>query len=207
MIDTDAPHAARAAADAYGVLALVKAETRQGALYLTTWPHDVQAMGQAWRGVGRLGTIGELRESIDGVGQKLDLKLSPLDASLLGTGLGDPSDYQDRPITIWFQLLHPETMRPEGAPVKRFAGVMDTMSMPREGEDGMSIAIVMTCRTLAYDVRTNPVELRANHAQHTARHPGELGFVYLQDMIGKPQVWLGSGAQMWLKFRAAFVPR
>lgn len=198
-ISTNPGFQAVAGADAYGELALVELQAKSGTLRLTNWPLNVQVMGQTWIGLGALGTIGELHESDDGASEKVSMKLSVADESLRAFSLSDPSDYQDRPARIWIALLDASTLQIQGAPVLRFAGVMDQMTIEREGSTG---SIGVNCRTVSYDVRSNPSALRMNHAQHIARHPGELGFVHLQSMIGQPQLWVGVWLQAWLKFRA-----
>jgi len=198
-ISTNAGFQDAASADAYGELALVELQAKSGTLRLTTWPLNVDVLGQTWVGVGALGSISDLHESDDGASEKVSLKLSVADEGLRAFALGDPSDYQDRPARIWIALLDANTGQIRGAPVLRFAGVMDQMTIERDGSKG---SIGVDCRTVSYDVRSNPSALRMNHAQHTSRHPGELGFVHLQSMIGQPQLWVGVWLQAWIKFRA-----
>ena len=185
-ITTNPGFAAAAGSDAYGELALVECQAVSGTLRLTNWPLDVHVMGHTWTGVGALGTIGELHESDDGQSEKITLSLSPIDLGLRALALGDPNDYQDRSVRIWIALLDANTLQIQGAPVLRFAGVMDQMKVER---DGAQAAISMDCQVASYDYRTNPAALRMNNAQHTARHPSERGFEYLQSLIGNPAVY------------------
>lgn len=197
-ITTNSGFQAAAGADAYGVLALAELQLRSGTARLTNWPLSIEAMGQTWQGVGNLGQVGELHESEDGASERLTLTLSPVDIGTRALALGDPADYQDRPVRVWIALLDARTLQLSGAPVLRFAGVMDQMKIEREGG---TASIGMECRTASYDVRSNPSALRLNDAQHQARHPGELGFAYLTGMIGSPTVWVSKWLQANLQFR------
>lgn len=198
-VAVDAGFAQVAAAPAYAELTLVELQAASGTLRLTTWPLDVQALGQTWRGVGDLGRIGDLHEGDEGASEKLTLALSPVPLDLRAFALSSPHDYQDRLMRLWVAMVDAHTLQIKGAPVLRFAGVMDQMSIEREGTTG-SISVV--CRTMNYDVRSNPSALRMNDAQHQARHPGELGFSYLHSLIGNPALWIGKWTQAWMQYRA-----
>ena len=65
---------------------------------------------------------------------------------------------------------------------------MDKVSITRD-ESGVG-KVNLELQTGGYNVRGNPAALRMNQAQHSTRHPGETGFRYIQDLIGKPQQWL-----------------
>lgn len=181
-----------AAAPAYGELALVELQLRSGTVRYTNWPLSVELMGETWQGVGNLGSIGSLHESEDGAEEKLSLKLSPVDIGTRALALGDPSDYQDRPVRLWVGLLDANSLQISGAPVLRFSGVMDQLKIER---DGTTATISLDCRTASYDVRSNPSVMRMNHAQHQARYPTERGFEYLSSLIGNPAVWMSKKLQ------------
>lgn len=197
-VTTNSGFQATANAGAYGELALVELQLRSGTARFTNWPLSVQVMGETWQGVGNLGSIGELHESEDGAAEKLTLTLSPVDIGTRALALGDPAEYQDRRVRVWIAMLDANTLQMTGAPVLRFVGVMDQMKIDR---DGNTASIGMECRTASYDVRSNPAALRMNNAQHQARHPGELGFVYLTSLIGNPAVWVGKWLQANLQYR------
>lgn len=197
-VAVDSSFAALAGAGAYGELALVELLPTTGALRLTNWPLDVDVMGHTWTGLGSLGQIGELHEGDDGASEKIALTLSPVPLSSRAFALSDPHEYRDRPARIWIAMLDAHTMQIQGAPVLRFAGVMDQMKIDRQDTAG---AIGVTCRTMSYDVRSNPAALRMNHVQHTAKHPGERGMEYLQGLIGNPTVYAGVAFQAYQRIR------
>ena len=176
----------------YGELALVELQLRSGTARYTTWPVSVTVLGQTWQGTGNLGSIGALHESEDGAEEKLTLMLSPVDLGTRALALGDPSDYQDRPVRVWIGMVDAQTFQLSGVPVLRFVGVMDQLKVERDGNTG---TIGLDCRTASYDVRSNPAALRLNHVQHQSRHPGERGFEYLTSIIGSPAVWVSKNLQ------------
>lgn len=197
-VPIDAAFAAAAGAAAYGELTLVELQAASGTVRLTTWPWDVDVMGHIWTGVGTLGRVSEMHEGDDGASEQIKLSLSPVPLDARAFALADPHEYRDRPVRVWVAMLDAATMQITGAPVLRFAGVMDQMDMPREGTTG---TIGVTCRTMNYDVRSNPSSLRMNHVQHQRRHPGELGFTYLQGLVGNPSVWASKAFSAYMYIR------
>lgn len=200
-VQTNAGFDAVAGSAAYGIATLVEAQARSGTLRLTDWPVDLTALGNTWRGIGALGQVGELREADDGGAQELTMSLSPIDLGIRGFALGEASDYQDRPIRLWICMIDAQTFQPAGAPVMRFGGVMDVMKFPRDDET-RTISMEMTCRVASYDVRSNPSALRMNDAQHRAKYPDELGFQYLQSLIGNPAIYTSRAFGAYLRIRA-----
>lgn len=205
-VAVDASFAALAGAAAYGELALVELRPTTGVLRLTTWPMDVEVMGYTWKGLGNLGQVGEIHESDDGGAEKLQLSLSPVPLDMRAFALSDPHEYRDRPVRVWIAMVDAHTLQINGAPVLRFAGVMDQMRIDRQdagdGSSGGSSGVIgMTCRTLSYDVRSNPSSLRMNHTQHVRRFPGERGFEYLQGLIGNPTVYASRAYQAYMYIR------
>lgn len=192
-ITTDASWDTAAAADAVGALVLVSLAFTGGTIRVTNWPLDVTVLGYTWTGVGSLAEIGEIRESEDGNFQKLTLSLAQVKSSQLALALGAVETYQGRDALVYVALVDPATYQITGTPKLRFAGVMDKVSITRD-ESGVG-KVNLELQTGGYNVRGNPAALRMNQAQHSTRHPGETGFRYIQDLIGKPQQWLSKKFQ------------
>lgn len=181
-----------AAAPAVGVLYLVEMDFTGGTLYLTNWPTNVTVGSTTYTGLGNLGKISEIKESEDGAIQKVTMELSQVNAAQLSLGLGGVGTYQNRAIRIYVALTD-VNLAITGTPVLRFAGWMNKVSIKRDQDQAGRIS--MECDTGGYDVRRNPVALRMNDSQHQVNHPGELGFQYLPDLIGQPQLWLSKRFQ------------
>lgn len=196
---TDPAWDAAAAAPTHGLLNLVEMQFVSGTLRLTTFSLDVQAMGQTWKGLGLLGDVGQLHESEDGAGETLDLTLSHVAESNLSLALGNTNDYQDRPVRIWVALCDATTLQIVGAPILRFAGVMDRPRIERgDGSADSTGKVVMECITASYNARLNPTGLRMNDAQQKARYSGERGFEQVSSLITTPFVWLTKTQQQYL---------
>lgn len=189
-VQTNAGFDQAAAAPAYGALMLVEMRFRSGTARLTTWPCAVTAMGQTWTALGTMGRVGDMHESEDGAEEKLDLYLSGVDAALHAAVLGNPADYQEQPVRVWLALLDANTLQLSGAPVLRFAGVMDQAELSADKAEA-----VMHCRTATYDVRNNPAALRYSHQQHQLDHPGELGFEFVESLSKDTTVWVSAAFQ------------
>lgn len=181
-----------AAAPAVGVLYLVELDFLGGTLYLTNWPTNVTIGAQVYTGLGNLGGVSELKESEDGQTQKVELTLSQVSSTNLALALGSVSGYQGRAVRIYVALTD-TNLAVTGSPVLRFSGWMNLVKVRREGDNAG--VITLECQTGGYDVRRNPAALRMNDSQHQAVRPGELGFQYVADLIGKPQLWLSKRFQ------------
>lgn len=181
-----------AAAPAVGVLELIELDFTSGTLYLTTWPVDVTIGAQTYTGIGAVGSVGEIKESEDGLTQTLQLTLSQVNSSYLALALGNVSTYQGRGARIKLALTDSNLVI-QGSPVLRFSGFMDKISIKRTGQNVGQITL--ECSIGGYDVRRTPTGLRMNDTQHQSRQPGELGFTYIASLIAQPQLWLSKRFQ------------
>ena len=191
-ITTNAGFDTAAAAPAVGVMYLIEMDFTGGTLYLTNWSTNVTVGANTYTGLGNVGSVSEIKESEDGSIQKVNLELSQVNSAYLSLGLGGVSTYQNRAVRIYVALTD-ATLAITGSPVLRFAGFMNKVSIKRGSNNKGSV--VMECDTGGYDVRKNPVGFRLNDSQHQANKPGELGFQYVADLIGKPQQWLSKRFQ------------
>ena len=191
-ITTNAGFDATVALPALGVIELVELDFAGGTLYLTTWPVDLTIGSTVYKGVGSVGSIGQMKESEDGQTQTLPIVLSQVNAANLSLGLGNVSGYQGRGARVYLVVTDGNLVL-QGSPVLRFSGFMDKVSIKRDNDVG---TITLECSTGGYDVRKNPAGLRMNDIQHQARVTGELGFAYVQNLISNPQIWLSRAFQM-----------
>ena len=193
-IATDSAWNAAAASPALGVLYLIELAFSGGTLRLTNWPLNLISMGETWTGLGAIASVGELRESEDGNYQKITLGLTQVQSSSLALALGSAETYQDRAANIHVALVDANSLQITGAPVLRFAGLMDLVRIDRDPESNTG-QILLDCQAGAFNVRSNPAALRMNQAQHSARRPGETGLRYINDLIARPQQWLSKRFQ------------
>lgn len=191
-VTTNAGFDTAAGSAAVGVLELIELDFTGGTVYLTTWPVDVTIGAQVYTGVGALMSVSEIKESEDGATQRLQIALSQVNSSYLSLGLGNVSAYQGRGARIYLALTDANLVL-QGSPVLRFSGFMDKVSIKRQ--DANVGSVIMECATGGYDVRKTPSGLRMNDVQHQSRHPGELGFQYVQTLLSNPQLWLSKRFQ------------
>lgn len=193
-ISTDATWNATASAPALAVMYLIELAFASGMIRVTNWPTNITALGFDWLGLGVVSEVGELRESEDGQYQKLTIGLTQVQSSYLAMALGSAETYQDKSARIWVAIADANTLQITGAPVLRFAGVMDMVRIERDAESNTG-KILLDLQAGAYNIRSNPAALRMNQAQHSVRRPGETGFRYIADLIGRPSMWLSARMQ------------
>ena len=191
MITTGAPFDALAATRVVGVMWLVEAFFSQGTQYWTNWPVDVPWGGNSYKGLGQLASVSELRESEAGAGDRVTLKLNPVDTALLPLALGNVEAYRGRPINIYVWAVGPD-FQPVGSPLLRHFGVMDQISIKREKDTG---TVELSCIAAGANGSRRAVGLRVNNAQHQQRYPGDLGLEYASGLINSPQLWLSKRFQ------------
>lgn len=191
-IATNAGFDTASTAAVVGVLSLIELDFTSGTLYLTGWPTNVTVGAQTYTGMGNVGGVSEIKESEDGQTQTLSLTLSQVNSSYLSLALGNASAYQGRAARVYVALTDTNFVL-SGSPVLRFSGFMDKVSIKRTGKNEGEITL--ECVTGGYDVRKNPTGLRMNDVQHQSRHPGELGFQYVQALISNPQLWVSKRFQ------------
>ncbi len=189
----DASFKAQLAERALGVMFLVELEFESGTIRATNFPLDVTVRGVTWTGVGAVASIDPIRESEDGAGEKLSVGLSQVPAAYLAAALGRVEGYQGRAARVYVAVMDATTMQIVGAPLLRFSGYMDLVRVERE--EGGPGKVVMELVTFSGDARANASGLRLSNSQHQSEHPGERGFEYVTDLIGKPALWLSKTFQ------------
>lgn len=171
---------------------LVELFFAEGPVYLTNWPLDITIAAITYKGLGSLGTVGNIHENLEGSEERVVLELSQVNSSILALALGSIENYQNRDCVIKLLMLHKDTFQAASTPVARFAGFMDLVRIEDEGGKG---SIKLECRTGGYAVRSSPGTLMLSHVQHQERYPGELGFQYTKELIEQPTVWLSKKFQ------------
>ena len=119
-----------------------------------------------------------------------------LDMRMNGGGnLQASSTYRNRPATVWLGVLDDDLkLALSPGPQLYWAGVMDQVRIATGDGEGEPGAVVMRCENPCRDSR-GPLNLRLNHAQHIARHPGDTGLSRIEQLTGQPQVWLSKKFQ------------
>jgi hypothetical protein len=172
------------------IVYFVELEFRDSTQYLCTANISITWGGHEWIGLGSMGAISPIEESEGAESKSLTLTLNPVQNSVLALAVGDVEQYRGRNAKMYFVPLD-ESFRPIGIPVVCWRGIMDTMAVSVDGEEG---AITLKCETSAYGLKRQP-GLRLNAAQQKSRYPTDTGLDYLNDLIANPQIWLSKKFQ------------
>lgn len=146
--------------------------------------------GYDWIGLGGIGGISAVEESIGLASSKVDFTLNAAQSSLRALAVGPVEDYRGRSSKLYFCALD-EQFRMIDTPELCWRGIMDTMTLGVDGESGR---IALKCETSAYGLKRRP-SLRLNAAQQKKQYPADTGFDYLTDLLAQPQLWLSKRFQ------------
>jgi hypothetical protein len=146
--------------------------------------------GHDWIGLGTIGSISAIEESEGVESKSLTFTLNIAQLSILALAVGDVEQYRGRNAKMYFCPLD-ESFIPVGTPQQCWRGIMDTMAVSVDGEEG---GITLKCETSAYGLKRAP-GLRLNAAQQKSRYPTDTGLDYLTDLIATPSVWLSAKFQ------------
>lgn len=150
--------------------------------------------GHTWLGLGALGSISAVEESLGVTSSALVFQLNVAQIEMLALATGNVNEYRGREARLYFSPLD-EQFQLIDTPVRCWLGKMDTMQLAVEGKGGESTGkINLKCETSAYGLKRK-ANLRMNAAQQKQRHPSDTGFDYLTSLIGDPN------ANKWLSVR------
>ena len=192
MITLGGTESARIAAHAKGVALLLDMNFLSGMQRLTNAPINVPVGANTYTALSGMLNVSQMKESESSNAERITISLTVANAAWFAFAMGNVNEYRGRRITIYLQLFD-EAFMPAGAPVKRWAGYMDKISISRKsgglaGKNGG--AIELTCyRAGMARVRSASAE-RLSHAQQLKRSPGDNGLEYVQTLIDKPVTWL-----------------
>ena len=156
-----------------------------GTLYLCNSNTTFNWGGHDWLGLGSLGKISPVDESAGVNSSAMMFGLNVAQVSVLALALVDVADYRGQPAKLYFCPLD-EQFRLIDTPELCWRGMMDTMSIGIDGEEGQ---VSLKCETSAYGIRRRP-SMRLNAAQQKQRYPTDTGFDFLTDLLANPQLWL-----------------
>jgi hypothetical protein len=196
-LSLDATAAARISAGVRGVAWLVALDFGTGTIRYTTAPMAIVVGGDTYAGLGTLAQVSSVSESENANAEQLSLGFT-VSTALLSATLGNVENYRGKRARLWLQLFD-EAFQPAGAPVLRWSGVMDRVSVSRtrSSADGgpSSGRIELQCSRAGMARSRNPEGLRLSHAQQQQRFPGDNGLQYVQTLIEQPALWLSKRFQ------------
>ncbi|GGG52746.1 hypothetical protein GCM10010964_44840 [Caldovatus sediminis] len=167
------PHAAASATSPVAApVVLVELDFASGPFRAWTGLGQLHWAGKVFEGVGSIGAVGEVEETVELRAVRLTLALSPVPQEVVDIALAERS-FRLRPARLWGALLDAE-----GAfvadPFPLWAGLMDTM----EVTDGAEPRVALTCESRLVDLERAEVR-RYTDADQQAEYPGDRFFEYV----------------------------
>lgn len=167
------PHAAASATSPVAApVVLVELDFASGPFRAWTGLGQLNWAGKVFEGVGSIGAVGEVEETVELRAVRLTLALSPVPQEVVDIALAERS-FRLRPARLWGALLDAE-----GAfvadPFPLWAGLMDTM----EVTDGAEPRVALTCESRLVDLERAEVR-RYTDADQQAEYPGDRFFEYV----------------------------
>ena len=167
------PHAAASATSPVAApVVLVELDFASGPFRAWTGLGQLNWAGKVFEGVGSIGAVGEVEETVELRAVRLTLALSPVPQEAVDIALAERS-FRLRPALLWGALLDAE-----GAfiadPFPLWAGLMDTM----EVTDGAEPRVALTCESRLVDLERAEVR-RYTDADQQAEYPGDRFFEYV----------------------------
>lgn len=160
---------------------IVQLDWPSGTVRAWTGYGDLSWNSQTWLGTGHLGSIADIRESLDGSANGLTLTLSGIPTTEVFRALEE--DAQGRPGKVWLALL-------DGAgalvtdPYLIFDGVIDVSVLEDSGE---TATISLQLEKELVDTRTRG--RRYTHEDQQMDYPTDRGFEYVAGLAEKEILW------------------
>ena len=191
----DAAAIAQLAEGEVGIQWLAQFDFLSGTQYWSTFNKSVTIGGHAYIGFGGLLRIGELREGQLTHGDSVTISLPLMNSAMIPLFLGNLEEYRGRDVRLYIQLFD-RTHQPVGAPVLRFTGRMQPVSMKHEKGDGGTSGTVEMQVSRAGLERSRHLDGRTlTDAQQRAEFPGDTGLRYVRKLIETPATWLSKKFQ------------
>lgn len=198
MITIDTAAADILASPAAGEAYLIDLYFADGTYRLTTWTVDLarltpEGVTATYTALGPQLAISQISASEDAGPGQVTLSI-PLAPGMVSATLGSVESYRGRRARIRYQVMHPETLQPIGAPVPLYVGEMQPVKVPRTspssvgGSVGGRIEMQLTRAGTSNARRKDGARL--TDAQQQQRHPGDRGLEYVQALVRGETPWL-----------------
>ncbi|WP_245584050.1 hypothetical protein [Rubritepida flocculans] len=128
--------------------------------------------GHLFEGIGDLGVMSDVEETVELRAVRLTLSLSPVPQAVIDIALSERS-YRLRSARLWLALLD-EAGGFVADPFPLWAGIMDTM----EVVDGAEPRVTLSCESRLVDLERAEVR-RYTDADQQAEYPGDRFFEYV----------------------------
>lgn len=147
----------------------------------------LDAGGEEWSGLGKLGSVSEIEEPIGGTAPQVTFTLSGVDPRGIRSALGDPRDYKGRAVSV-SEVYFGLDLQPIGEPITRFLGTMDVLSLKADGPD--TRVLTLTAEG-PFTRRGSPPWGYLSDRDQQRLYPGDLGLTEMPAMVQRTVEWLG----------------
>ena len=163
---------------------LVELDFSSGFLRVTNAPFDITHQSNTFTGIGDLGSISKVEETVEGRVNSVTVSLTGVKTSMVSIALGDT--FRWRRGTIWKAFLDDQNAVID-TPHIRFQGWMDSMPIVI-GKEQSTINLTLTSRVANWEhAHDNP---RWDDADHQLRRPGDKFFEFMPEIArGKEIFW------------------
>lgn len=152
---------------------------------------NVPFQGETYLGLGTLGGVSPVGETIDAKALGVVFQLSGIPSAVIGAALNE--NYQGRPAKLWLVLVDADEVV-IGDPTLIFAGRMDTMPIGLSGETSQ---VQLTAESHLADLR-KAIGTMMTAGEQKIDYPDDLGLDYIEKIIDKEFIW--GGAKVRLSF-------
>ena len=179
-----------------GVTLLVDLEFASGTIYATTFSVPIVANGETYTALGNVMSVSDFRESEVLTTDKLSIKLSLVNTAMLAYVIGPASEYRNRSVRIYAQLVN-DAYLPVEAPILRWAGYMDKVRVTRRTSktESSSGEVELICQRAGLSRFRNVLGFRMSHAQQQLDFPGDMGLEYTEQLVTNPPIWMSKRFQ------------
>lgn len=203
MIAIDTAAADILASPAVGEAWLVDLYFSGGTYRLTNWPTNLErptpeGLTATYTALGPQLAIGAIAASEDAGPAHVALSM-PLAPGMLPATLGNVESYRGRRARIRYQVMHPDTLQPVGAPIALYVGEMQPVKVPRTSPSGIGGSVggrieMQIIRAGTASARRND-GARLTDAQQQQRYPGDKGLEYVAALVKSDTPWLTAAFQ------------
>lgn len=143
---------------------------------------DADTVDEDFLGVGTLGEVRRLQESVEVQPYSIEIILSGIPAALVSIAMAET--YQGRDCRVWLAFLNQDSHAIVGAPLLAFRGRMDSMKLTL-GETA-TIQVVAHSRLADWD---RPRIRRSTNEDQQERWSGDLGLEFAAETSEKELLW------------------
>jgi hypothetical protein len=177
----NAPNATELAKSGVIGCVMVDLDFASGHVYLNDGIMEIVYGGHTFSPLGQFGGVEVIEEQLDTIARPVVLKLSGVDASLVGTAQNEI--YQNRSAVLYLALINQQTGALVANPETAWEGRMDYMQIDIDRGKG---AITLNCE---HRLRREPRIARYTDADQQNAYSGDTFFGFTADIAGFKSQW------------------